>query len=659
MSNASGFTELDSMGEMLCQGRLVNEYRETGSHRGLWFGNAELSRSAMHYGTMALTTTEPALTVKPYWFAGQWTDLAEEFWRDFARDGSLGPAPLAAGIRCELGERGDYGYIRRKEVVGSIAATRRLEGGESHTFEFAVAWSFPNRLGTWLELNEQRAELLRAGDALPKTKNHYALRYPDAWDVIRDLDARLVELDAASDAFREALYGSSIPREALDAVADNITTLRSQTCYRIEDGSFYGYEGVTENYGTGAGNVTHVWNYAQTVAALFPELEITMREKEIHRTRDDGFMSFRELDSYQGLPWDMLSCPDGQLGAIVRTLREWRSTGDRAFLARAWPATLRTLGYVDRQWFDSDRDLLVGVMHTTYDIEFVGANPMTNVLYVAALRAAGALADAVGESPGSFQERADRVLHGIARGLWNGAYLRQDRLGVERPFQFDDGCLTDQLLGNWLAQQAGLGSILPTDLLDTALRAVFGSNFVADVGTIEHVQRAYAVAGEGGVLNCSWPRGGRPDFPFAFSSEVWTGTEYALAAQLVAAGLVDQGMTIVRAVRSRYDGAKRNPWAEIEAGWHYTRGMASWSLLTAFSGVSCSVPDQRIEFSPVSETGEFTTFWSCGAGWGTYTQATGDGERRWELIVVEGDLDGFTVNSSGTVADGRAAGVTR
>ena len=132
LTNASGFTRLDSMGEVLCLGRPTNQVRRTGHRQGLYLGNADLPSDSMHYGTLSLTTNEPDVSFKPHWFDGQWSDLAEEFWRDFSTDGRLSPAPSIPGVRCELGERGDYGYIRRKEVVGSIAAHHEI-GAQSRS----------------------------------------------------------------------------------------------------------------------------------------------------------------------------------------------------------------------------------------------------------------------------------------------------------------------------------------------------------------------------------------------------------------------------------------------------------------------------------------------------------------------------------------------
>ena len=39
---------------------------------------------------------------------------------------------------------------------------------------------------------------------------------------------------------------------------------------------------------------------------------------------------------------------------------------------------------------------------------------------------------------------------------------------------------------------------------------------------------------------------------------------------------------VVRDIRSRYDGRKRNPFDEAECGHHYARALAAWTVLEAF-----------------------------------------------------------------------------
>jgi hypothetical protein len=108
--------------------------------------------------------------------------------------------------------------------------------------------------------------------------------------------------------------------------------------------------------------------------------------------------------------------------------------------------------------------------------------------------------------------------------------------------------------------------------------------------------------------------------PFVYSDEVWTGIEYQVAAHLIYEGYVDEGVRIVRAVRNRYDGQRRNPWNEVECGNHYARALASWSLLLALSGFHYSAPEKRMAFAPKSENGRFVSFWSAEPGFGLYEQ---------------------------------------
>ncbi len=84
----------------------------------------------------------------------------------------------------------------------------------------------------------------------------------------------------------------------LDAVSANIVPVRSNTCFWLEDGRFYGWEGCFDNAGCCAGSCTHVWSYAYTVAYLFPSLEREMRRIEFEvETEPDGFMNFRNFKS--------------------------------------------------------------------------------------------------------------------------------------------------------------------------------------------------------------------------------------------------------------------------------------------------------------------------------------------------------------------------
>jgi non-lysosomal glucosylceramidase len=142
-----------------------------------------------------------------------------------------------------------------------------------------------------------------------------------------------------------------------------------------------------------------------------------------------------------------------------------------------------------------------------------------------------------------------------------------------------------------------------------------------------------------------WPKGERPRFPFAYCDEVWTGIEYQVAVNMIYEGLLDEGLTIVKAVRDRYDGYRRNPWSEIEAGHHYIRAMASWGLINALSGYQCDMVKGTMSFEPKINQQDFKSFWINGKAWGIFTQSINPktGEITRDIKVLYGNLDGVHV----------------
>jgi hypothetical protein len=191
---------------------------------------------------------------------------------------------------------------------------------------------------------------------------------------------------------------------------------------------------------------------------------------------------------------------------------------------------------------------------------------------------------------------------------------------MEKKYQYGEGCLSDMLLGQWLGMVSGLGRYLPAERIQSSLRAIYKYNFLPDFRNFSNVQRTYALNDEKGLLLCSWPKGGRPPLPFPYSDEVWTGIEYQVASHLIYEGLLEEGLSVVKAVRDRYDGFRRNPWNEVECGHHYARAMSSWGVLTALAGYSYSAPEMRMGFDPKMNADDFLTVWTAGSGWGTYSQ---------------------------------------
>lgn len=631
--NAVGFVSYDGFDRLEQRGRRVNESREEQGLRGIFLRSEGVEEGDIAFGSMALATPEEA-TCKTHWQYGGWWDGAEEFWRDFTEDGAL--QEVSATREQTPGER----------CVASLAVKKYLAPGEKGTFVFYTAWHFPNRYGFWPDGHE-------AANAAKESRifrNYYAVLWKDAWEVVLWAHGKRDYLEGKSEAFAKALYGSTVGEEVLEALVSSITVLRSCTCFRIEDGTFFGWEGCFEKAGSCAGNCTHVWNYAQTLAFLFPELERNMRRTEfLTETDENGRMAFRAKRKLEGAPFEMYPAADGQLGCVLRLYREWKLSGKDDFLRELWPKAKLVLDYACRNWDPDGDGVMEAMQHNTYDIEFYGNTSMTNAILYGALRAAAAMAEYLGEEElaASLRQKAEKGSQRMEALLWNGEYYRQQIDEEElkaRSYQYGEGCLSDQLFGQQLAHLYGLGYLFDREHVKKAIASVYRYNFRPSLEGHCSVQRNYALPEEAGLVLCSWPRGGRPEQPFVYSDEVWTGIEYQVAVHLIYEGMTEEAYTLVRAVRGRYDGIVRNPYDEAECGYHYVRSMAAWGLLIALSGCRFDLCRRELSFSPALSKENFQCFYSNGESWGTYRQWEEKGEIKWEIVPCFGSLEGFLVN---------------
>jgi hypothetical protein len=209
-------------------------------------------------------------------------------------------------------------------------------------------------------------------------------------------------------------------------------------------------------------------------------------------------------------------------------------------------------------------------------------------------------------------------------------------LKAEGPkYQIGSGCLSDGVFGAWLAQLCGIETPQNRESIRRHIAAIYRHNFKPSLWTHANPQRpGYALGNEPGLLLCTWPHGGKPTLPFVYSDEVWTGIEYQVASHLIAEGMITEGLTIVDAVRSRYDGRTRNPWNEYECGSYYARAMSSYALLIALSGFHYFAPTLTLTIAPRLDSEPFTCFFSTASGWGTFTLRA----NRLEVRLVAGEL---------------------
>ncbi len=611
------------------------EYFEGKSVRGLKMSNTKLPADSPRYGTLCLATTHRDIEVQTHWFRGAWFDSLQRFWDQMAR-GALEQDRMPATV-----ERG--------ADVGSIGLRATVAPGKTETLTICIAWHIPNFQMYW-----------RAPNAT--WKNHYATRHADAVAVAEYVGENARRLEGHTRDFADALFSSTLPESVMDAVSSQISILKTTTCVRLTDGTFYGWEGCHPASGCCEGTCTHVWNYAQTLPYLFPSLERSIRDADYAwNLHGDGHMTFRMPLPLGTVPKaDFHPAADGQMGGILKLYREWQICGDDAWLRAIWPGVKKALEYAWLYW-DRDHDgVMEGVQHNTYDIEFYGPNTMMGSFYLAALRAAEEMAKHLQDfqAARTYRHLIDLGGRKMDQILFNGEYYIQDvRLDAAQhashgsnismggqsadpnnpnypKYQYGKGCLSDQMIGQWYARMLRLGDLFDPANIRKTMASIFKYNWRADLSEHSNAQRIYAVNDEAGLLLCTWPRGERPALPFPYSDEVWCGIEYQVASHMIYEGLVDEGLAIVKGVRDRHTGERRNPWNEFECGNHYARSMAAYSLLLALSDFSYSAPRRAIGFAPRIHGDNFACFFSVDSAWGMLRQAGG----RASIEIKSGQL---------------------
>jgi len=446
----------------------------------------------------------------------------------------------------------------------------------------------------------------------------YANWFDSALGVAKYLHGNLERLTSLTHAFHQTYFDSTLPRWLLARLMMPISTLATNTVQWRRNGRFWAWEGV----GCCDGTCTHVWNYAQGMARLFPELE---RSARIMQDLGVGFDPRTGRVGFRGENPSQPYAADGQCGTVLKCYREHLMSKDGRFLQEHWPKIKQVMEYeIGRD--QNDDGVIEDKQWNTYDLDFIGPNTFVGALYLAALHAAAKMADLQGDRPfaARCREIAARGSRWTVENLWNGEYFEQ-RIprGASPQHQYGAGCLADQLFGQTWADQVGLGRLYPLETIRTALKSVYRYNWAPDVAAQSKAyppQRWFARPGDAGLFTCTWPKGGRMADPVLYRDEVWTGIEYQVASAVLHAGLIREGLSILRGVHDRYDGRRHNPWNEVECGDHYARALASWGCLVALSDFCYDGPAGRLGFAPRWQADDFKVFFTAAEGWGTLRQ---------------------------------------
>ncbi|MBE7175459.1 MAG: hypothetical protein INR69_03600 [Mucilaginibacter polytrichastri] len=605
-------------------------------------------------GDFAIYTDDPATVVDHCWFRGGWFDGLTMAWNAI-----------------KSGEPKSVKPVDADAPGATLYVPLSLKSGEEKTVRVLMTWYVSDTKLRMGDENPANKELIRKNPLLEFHKPWYSKRFKDLQDASAYWLANYSDLRKKTALFTDAFYNNSLPPEVTEAIAANLTILKSATVLRQYDGRFWCWEGSGDTWGSCHGSCTHVWNYAQAVPHLFPNLERSLRETEFHESQSaEGHQTFRANLPITPTVHNFHAAADGQLGGIMKTYREWRISGDDAWLKKMYTKVKQSLDYCIKTWDPEGKGIVEEPHHNTYDIEFWGPTGFATSFYLGALKAISAMGKHLRQDVSSYDTLYAKGKKHLETELYDGEYFIQkiqwtglrapdptksqsfwtkyteealEVLKKEGPkYQYGKGCLSDGVMGGWLARMCGLGDPIDSKKTHSHLLAVHKYNLKDDLREHANPQRpTFAIGQEGGLLLCSWPKGGMLSLPFVYSNEVWTGIEYQVASHLMLMGEVDKGLDIVKACRDRYTGEVRNPYNEYECGHWYARAMASYGLLEGLTGVRYDAVEKTLHID--SRVGDFTSFLSTNTGFGTVSLKNGKpvlnvvyGTIKPEKILVSG-----------------------
>lgn len=606
---------------------LQNPYKEgrnvpVNGMRGVHLVNTCDAPGTPGSGDMTLVTDAVNAVIQPCWYRGGWQDGNSTFWREFSAHETLLPRTY------ETAAAGD---------TATLFAELKADPGQTVSVDFILTWNAPVCYNYWVpQKDENGADLT--------WKNWYATVFEDSAASAAYCMEHRAQLWERTCAFRDALFSVTADPAVVEAAASNLAVLKTATVMRLEDGSFYGWEGIKEDTGSCEGTCTHVWNYAYALCFLFPRLERSIRNLDYaYNQQPDGSMTFRlPLPLGQAYAWKM-PCVDGEMGGVYKVYRDWKLCGDDEWLRSLWPGVKRSLSFA---WdpesplcWDKDHDgVLEGRQHHTLDMELFGPSSWLEGFYLLALKAAAEMAEHLGDRAFAAECRSlfESGSAWTEKNLFNGKYYIQkvdlhdehildpyctpdsstlnggtvretywnDEAG-ELKYQIGDGSEIDQMCAQWHAAISGLGDIFDPDNRQTALDNLFKNNFKPSMREVANLWRIFAVDDDSGAIICDYPEDTvKPVIPIPYCEEAMHGFEYQLAGLLMSDGRIEEGVRIVKGIRDRYNGSARNPWNEMECGNNYARSMASFALIPILAGFRFDLPRGTIGFCPAGAASE-------------------------------------------------------
>ena len=168
----------------------------------------------------------------------------------------------------------------------------------------------------------------------------------------------------------------------------------------------------------------------------------------------------------------------------MKVYRDWHISGNSEWMKKIYPRVVESMDYCIKTWDPRNTGTLEEPHHNTYDIEFWGPDGMCTSFYLGALKAISEMGIFLGEDVARYemlykkgkQAMETELYDGeyfiqkikwqglnapdpvqLSAGAWNSDYSDEARelLRKEGPkYQYGLGCLSDGILGSWMAEMS-------------------------------------------------------------------------------------------------------------------------------------------------------------------------------------------------------------
>ncbi len=513
----------------------------------------------------------------------------------------------------------------------ALAASKELKKGENLTNSFVMAWNFPN-------LYDEDRKLL--------VGHYYTNFFPTAKEALSYAVENKESLYKSTKKFIDAYYDSAAPQYLLDLVNSQLTTFITSGLLskKMEFGVM---EGITQHQSWGPIGTTDVNMYGGVmVSSLFPELaKSTMRVHkllqhpggEIRHSFKKGFATFLSGETQTATAEGVSERLDLHSQYSVMALRDFFWTNDKAFLQEMWPSVKKAIEYTltERDKNGDQQPDMTGIMSSYDNFAMYGLASYVHSQWLAALASALEAAKVLNDT--AFAKKFAPIFEKgkklAEEKLWNGKYYRlynsdlktmktKDGAGKEITKDMsgtDEGCLTDQIIGQWAAHWSGLGDIFNKEHRKAALKNILELSYKPNFG----------------LRNCSWPG---DKFYHEIAADVWvdqantcwSGVEVSFVSFLLYEGLYTEALAVAKTVHDRYLKCGRY-WDHQEFGGHYFRAMGAWGIINGLVGLA--INQEVYTFSPKLTDRNFKLFFSFPGGFGNLAADNG----KLNVNIVSGE----------------------